>query len=415
MLPNAAHQDERTRLALVPVSLGVDPIPVGLKLDASRAGELWDCIQDLDIWLDNMRMPGGYGGPAVAWNGDCLDFNEPGLDWRYEGIISGYINLWYATSNPDWLVKAQLAGNDLIFGQFQTGNFRNSCFEDNPNSGGSPHEAAVCLVLLKLALALRSLNDANWSVYAQTAMKNLSEYQIKLLWDPRQKTFLDGSSTRYSSPDRLATLAEAIFASARITGDSQWVEQYAFSSLDAILSHQVTQGFFKGAIYWRSVGKTYEGRFFPFLIARCIPGLLQGYLWTGESIYADAILRSIYFLTNNQEEDGRFPQVIYSNRRIQKWPARKAGVGDILRALSLGWFLYADVDLNSSLDWLLKGRMDNGAISSGVGFGLVSIPGRKDDPRDQLPSCGWVDKAFRFLTTILDVVQLKPEPPKFME
>ena len=375
---------------------------MGLDLSSATVNAIQNCILELDAWLDSMHLLGGYGGPSVGWNEECLDFNGPGLDWRYEGIISGYLNLWYATSNPAWIGKAQQAGNDLIEGQFQSGNFRNSYFEQNPNTGGTPHEAAVCLGLLKLSLSLRSLNDPTWSLYYKCAQKNLEEYQILYLWDQQQKIFWDGPETRSVSPDRLATLAEAFFTAARLSGQTLWLEQYALPSLDTILAHQITQGSLEGAIHWRSAGKVMEARFFPLLTARCIPGLMQGYLWTDDPIYAEAIRRSILFLMNFQNENGSFPQLIYANRKIQNWPAWVAGVGDILRALSLSWFFDMDVDISGPIGWLLRGRMDNGAIKSGEGFGRTSIPVRKDDPRDLLPSCGWVDKAFRFLSTIID-------------
>jgi hypothetical protein len=100
-----------------------------------------------------MRGPGGYSGPVVHWWRDCLDYSGPGLDWRYEGIIIGYLNLWAATGEASWLAKARRAGDDLMNGQLPSGNFRNSCFELNPNTGGTPHEAACDLALLRLAEA----------------------------------------------------------------------------------------------------------------------------------------------------------------------------------------------------------------------------------------------------------------------
>ena len=97
-----------------------DPCPCGLNLDPSTRQEASDAATGLDSWLDKMRQPGGYGGPVVHWWRDCLEYTGPGLDWRYEGIIIGYLNLWAATGKPAWLEKARQAGDDLVAGQLPT-------------------------------------------------------------------------------------------------------------------------------------------------------------------------------------------------------------------------------------------------------------------------------------------------------
>lgn len=396
-------------MALAIGSPGIDPRPLEINLDAALENQVIETLLDLDAWLDGMRLPGGYGGPAVNWDGDSLDFSGPGLDWRYEGIMCGYLNLWHATSNPVWLVKARQAGEDLVRGQLPSGNFRNSCFEWNPNTGGSPHEAAACIGLLRLALVLRSLNDAAWMRYYQAAALNIKNYQLRRLWEIRRKVFLDRPSFPVVSPDRQATLAEALFLMARLSGDSSWAEQYALPILDSILAHQLTNGVYIGAIHEQSVLKDKNGRFFPLLIARCIPGLLQGYVWTEDVLYAQAAKRAGNFLIQQQMPDGSFPQVIYSNGKINRWPAWVAGTGDILRALNLINPLGVAFDTVPGIRWLLAGRLDNGAIGSGTGFDKIGIFSRKKDPRNMLPSCGWVDKAFRFLSSIVNAEKLEQE------
>ncbi len=34
----------------------------------------------------------GYGGPVVHWWNHSLAYQGAGLDWRYEGIIDGYLS-----------------------------------------------------------------------------------------------------------------------------------------------------------------------------------------------------------------------------------------------------------------------------------------------------------------------------------
>ena len=407
MFTDDAQPVARARLALATGAFGVDPRPQGLAFGPDLTNQIHNTVLDLDAWLDGMHLPDGYGGPALNWAEDSLDYTGPGLDWRYEGIMIGYLNLWHATSNPEWLAKARAAGEDLVRGQLASGNFRNSSFEWNPNTGGSPHEAAACIGLLRLALAMRSLNDASWTRYYQAAALNIKNYQVRHLWEDRRKAFQDGPTTPSVSPDRLATLAEALFAMARLSGDSSWAERYAFPILDVILAHQVTSGPLTGAIHWRSSNKVKEGRFFPLLIARCLPGLLQGFAWTGDGVYAEAIKRSANFLSSLEYADGSYPQVIYANGWRGRWPAWVAGVGDILRSLCQVQVLDISFNPVKGLLWMLAGRQESGAIRSGIGFGRTLLFPRRHDPRDQVPSCGWVDKAFRFLTTIVEPESLE--------
>ena len=78
-------------------------------------------LSNLEAWLETMRGPAGYGGPVVHWWQNCLNYTGPGLDWRYEGIISGYLTLWERTGEKRWLEKAGRAGDDLVQGRLPAG------------------------------------------------------------------------------------------------------------------------------------------------------------------------------------------------------------------------------------------------------------------------------------------------------
>ena len=47
----------------------------------------------LERWPETMRDPDGYGGPVIQVWQQCLHYAGAGLDWRYEGIITGYLQL----------------------------------------------------------------------------------------------------------------------------------------------------------------------------------------------------------------------------------------------------------------------------------------------------------------------------------
>lgn len=355
----------------------------------------------LDKWFDSMRQDGGYGGPVVHWWNDCQDYIGPGLDWRYEGIVLGYLNLWKLTDSNQWLSKAIRAGQDIISGQLPSGNFRSSCFELNPNTGGTPHEAACDIALLQVATSLKAMGDSNWKQYAVSAEQNLFHYHMGLLWDDSMRYFQEQPFSRSFVPNKAATLCEAIFLYAYLKNNDEYIVRYVLPTLEFIIDAQVKEGRFRGAIYQGIANNRPIDGFFPYYIARCIPALLEGYAWSGKERYADAALSAAKFISRCQSENGGFPQVIYSTGRMNKYPQWIAATGDILRVLGEARHLGVEFDERRTFDWLMAGLQADGSIRTASGFGRVFPGMRTDDPRDDVAVCGWVDKAFRYLTGIL--------------
>jgi len=378
---------------------GADPGPSQLTLDSQTAAAVREAVLGLDRWFDSQRVKGGYGGPVVHWWRDCLHFTGAGLDWRYEGILIGYLNLWAATGEGRWFDKAKRAGDDLVAGQLPNGNFRNSQFELNPGIGGTPHEAACDLALLRLALALRSIGDLSWLNYVATAQRNIEGFLIGQLWDERRRWFRDDPAVDGFVPNKAATIAEAFFALAQLTGDSRWADDYALPTLEGVLEHQQTGGELDGAIAQNSFGSHRVLKFFPFYVARCLPALIEAHAWSGDARFAEAVRRAAQFVLRTRLPDGSFPQVLYPGRRINPWPQWIAATGDMLRALCAAQAVGFSFDPLPTLRWLLAGQRPDGGFRAAVGFGRVTPFGRADDPRDALSVCGWEDKAFRFLAS----------------
>ncbi|HEX6292758.1 MAG TPA: hypothetical protein VFZ66_26475 [Herpetosiphonaceae bacterium] len=357
-------------------------------------------VAALAAWLDTMRGPGGYGGPVAHWWQQSLLYTGAALDWRYEGIIAGYLQLWQRTHDPRWLRAARRAGDDLVSGQLPSGHFAASAFEINPATAGTPHEAACDVGLLLLALALRQAGSDDWQRYAACAERNLRAFYVEQLWDATAQAFRDSPQVPSFVPNKAATACEAFFLLAEITGDAAWVERYALPTLDRILRHQVRDGSrLDGAIAQNSLGGRVIDKYFPIYIARCVPGLLRGYRWTDDERYADAALRAIRFVARWTEADGTCPTVIYANQRVNGNPCWIAPLGDVLRAADEARPYGFDADLSAMQHRLLAGQDATGGIQTATGFAAQAggrLP-KQPDVRDLLHVVGWCDKAFRYL------------------
>lgn len=370
-----------------------------------------------DQWFDTMRGPRGYSGPVPHWWRSSLLYAGSGLDWRYEGIILGYLSLFHKTGQVLWLEKAEIAGKDLVHGILDSGNFAASGFEMNPSSQDrTPHEAACDLGLLELASALKELGRTSWEMYFQVAQKNLDNIAFSTLWDRKAKYFWNAPDDATFVPNKAATIVEAILSSNRVIPNEEIIAEYVIPTLDKIVACQVSlPGSPLGGAIDQSMreGKGLE-RYFPFYIARCIPALVSGFLLTEDKRYLRSAKAAMEFILRYQLEDGSFPQVIYGNLRVNRFPQWVAGTGDILHAMELLQGQGMEIDLQPTLDWLLKGQLPSGGFHTARGFGSVVSQNRAvtDDFRDLLPTCGWVDKAFRFLADHLPQNWL-PTPVEF--
>lgn len=361
-----------------------------------------EIILKIDAWFETMRKPGGYGGPVVHWWDDTLEFTGVGLDWRYEGIIQGYLNLWKVTNQIIWLDKALRAGNDLVAGQLPSGNYLNSCFELNPNTAGTPHEAAADLGLLALAAAIKEKGDPDYTRYFNAAETNLERFYFDQLWDESTHHFNDSPDVPSFVPNKSATLVQALFAYQELSGDQNITDKYIVPTLDLILTYQVQEGELAGGIYQNSLRGVLVKKVFPYYTARCIPALVLGFQRLGQQKYLQAALAAGNFLINHRYTDGSFPQVLYPMGRVNRYPQWVAPVGDILLSLDLLQAYGLKYNREPSLAWIMAGQLPDGSFRTGVGFGKARIPPKQNDSRDNVACVGWVDKVFRYLITQLN-------------
>ncbi|HEX2037878.1 MAG TPA: hypothetical protein VHS99_27210 [Chloroflexota bacterium] len=385
----------------------------------------------LDTWLQSLRSTpateqggcAGYGGPVVHWWRDSMLFCGPGFDWRYEGIIHGYLTLFRRTGHQAWLERAVRAGDDLLAAQLETANFRHSGFELNPVGAGTPHEAAADIGLLALAAALKREAAAPapsglgaWRPYLAAAQRNLSQFYVGTLWDEVGRRFADDPGRTSFVPNKAATVVEALFLLADLTGDEVWIDRYALPTLDAILTHQVRRPGhpLHGGIVQNSLRGTVVEKYFPFYVARCVPALVAAAGWHAGQRYLEAAMAAGAFLLRWRDPDGAFPQVVYAQGRVNRYPRWVAGLGDILRAIELlrpHGLQLSSAELERSRQWLAGHQLPHGAIPPAEGFAAqVSQrpPAGPPDLRDLMPVAGWADKAFRYLAESADLPAAAP-------
>lgn len=362
-------------------------------------------VSRLATWLTAMRAPDGYSGPVAHWWQQSLQYTGAGFDWRYEGIITGYLHLYHATHNPHWLQRATHAADDIVQAQLPDARLPNSSFEQNPYPSGTPHEAAAMLALLRLAHTLHQQSDLRWQTYLAVAGRNLWQQQIARLWDARARAFRDALDVPSFVPNKAATLAQALLLLAQLTHDEQLITHYALPTLDTVLAHQVQGGALDGAIYQNSFGQRRVPKFFPYYIARCIPALLAGYAVSGVPRYLAGAQRALDFVLRWRNPDGSLPQVIYAGGRVNRYPCWIAATGDIIMAIQALQPYGSTADPDPTLHWLLQGQLPTGGFRTAHGFAAhitQRTPSDLPEFRDLLPVCGWNDKAFACLTSMLE-------------
>ena len=276
----------------------------------------------------------GYGGPVVHWWNHCVGIQRGGTRLALRGHNWGIPHLWQRTGEQMSLDKAIRAGTDLVNGQLPDGHFRNSCFELNPDSGGTPHEAAADVGLLMLARELRSTDPDQSEQFLGVARRNLEAYWFDELWHEPTATLWDKPKTPSFVPNKAATFIEAVLLLSDLTSDQSLVERYAIPTAANILAMQVDNqnSALYGAIAQNRFADNIVEAYFPLYIARCITPLLHLFDRVDDPRLRDAALSAARFLERMREPDGSFPQVLYGDGTVNRRPRWIAGAGDIIRA-----------------------------------------------------------------------------------
>jgi hypothetical protein len=345
-------------------------------------------VANLDYWLDTMRSKNGYFGPVSHWWRDNIYYCGEGFDWRYEGIITGYLNLYKNTGENKWLKKARVAAHDLVNAMLPNGAFKNSSFELNPYDDGTIHNAAADIGLLELSKILKEEDDARYKIFMSTASSNIEKYLLGTLWNKKINNFSNLTSQNEFSPNKTATIIEALLLYSELGNVD--LDEYIVPASKGILNSQDSTG----GIYQGSSSKY----LFPFYSARCIPALKKLYAKTENTQYKTCSDNVLNFLQDMRDRPG-FYQLKYPDKSLGKYPVWIAGLGDILRC--------SGISDRKEIDFIINNQDTIGGIRTSYGFNFKGRGSNYDgeyDFRDMLHVCGWNDKAFRFLTQFVDSV-----------
>lgn len=352
----------------------------------------------LETWLAGMHGPEGYYGPVIGFRGTSMGYAGPGFDWRYEGLLDG------------WLAHNRLAPDALLLGRMESalaelcrarladGTLRCSYFESNPFEGGMPHEPILMASALRVRAALLSAGRPVNPEFEEHVDRFVRSRLVRELWNKGLKTFNNWLQSEYESysPTAVAAIVEVLDAYEAARGPQPDLDPLIRGAADSLLATQITSGPLAGAL---PVSNRRGAPVNPALAARCLTAfeVLARRL-------ADPRLRQAAdgleaFLAGVARRDGGFPCLVSRDRPAAEYPVFVGAAASVLTALARSGRLDAKW-LAPHLDFILAQQSVTGAFNTAVGFGNTRGKSTRPDWRDLLPVCGWVDKVYHLLALL---------------
>jgi len=364
---------------------------------------IYAAVLRLHQWFETMRAPQGYTGPVVHWWESSLVYTGVLLDWRYEGILCGYVTLFRRTGQSYWLETAITAADALIAGQLENGCFWNSSFQIGALEGGTPHEAAADVGLLELAIVLKEQSDRRWEIYYLAAQRNLLSYHIGKLWDGR--AFCDQSTNNTHVANKNSTVLDALLLYQNLSNEP--IKKYVKAIVELIYSAQVmdaTMPHYGGIVH---LGTGHHRLVIGIYTARSLSALCRLHETLPRWVDVARLQLMGQFLYTLLQPKGTAFGYYPTGDKIQA-PLWVSPSGDLLRAF-IG---LRKIDVNPLWDDAIQrlttlitaNQMASGGIPTAYGLhrkGQLTPVTTLPDFRDVLPVVGWCDKAFRALALLV--------------
>lgn len=350
----------------------------------------------LIAWFDTMRTGAGHGGPVVGLRGVSMACCMAGFDWRWEGLLDGWIELHRRTGEPVWLDRMDEALRAIASAGLANGAFRNSSFEFNPFEGGMPHEPAMIAAALRARARLVSEGRTPPPEFDEAAARFVAERLVRELWSKLLRTFKNWMQSDFErcTPSAVAAAVEVLDAWTAISGDAQTHDAHLEGAGASLLAAQIRNGPAAGGFPSTHPGPASAN---PYLSARILPALERLFARTNDVRYSECALRLIDFLRRHARRSGGFPLLVHTDRPVTSAPLFVGATAGVLVALRRAGQAGAVAE-EPHVRFVLAHQSAAGGFDTAEGFDAHR--GAAPDWRDVVPVCGWADKIHHLLAML---------------
>jgi hypothetical protein len=351
----------------------------------------------LESWFDSMHGPAGYYGPVVGFRGVGAGYCGPGFDWRYEGLLEGWMAMGRACPEATLAGRIEGALAEIRRSRLANGTLRCSYFESNPFDGGMPHEPILMSSALRARSFLHSVGRPFDPAFDSLLERFVRERLVKELWNKALKTFNNWIQSEYESysPAAVASIVEVLVGYQEIAGDGSVLDSMIQGAAESLLAVQIRTGPLAGGI---PVSNRSGVPINPYLAARCLTALTLLHRKLNDDRFSQAGEALSNFLGRISLKQGGFPLQVGPGGAARETPVFVGATAGVLVELARSGRLTEPV-LQPHLAFILGRQTVSGAFHTAVGFnggGGASRP----DWRDVMPVCGWGDKIYHLLALL---------------
>jgi hypothetical protein len=363
-------------------------------------GSIDAALGRLEGWMATMGGSAGYYGPVVGLRGVSMAWCGIGHDWRWEGLLDGWITLHRGTHDPVYLDRMDAALNALTSAQLANGAFCNSYFENNPFEGGMPYEPALMAAVLRTLHYMKEIAHPCPAGTAEMVERFVEERLIKELWNKVLKTFnnwLQSDFERYSPP-AVASIVEILCDYAKLTDSAKRLAPYIEGAAHSLLACQFQDGPRAGAL---PLSNQDGSDVSPCMAARALPAFARLQQQTGDARFATAGDSLERFVRKCLLPDGGIEMMVFAHRPPRVAPLFIGATADVLRSFERAGRHDATL-MRAHLPWLLSHQTASGGFDTAMGFEDGRGCKRLPDWRDVIPVCGWTDKVYGLLAGLVE-------------